>query len=597
MKKEHFFTFLLIHGFVWSLISLGFFHINGFFTGTTGIIFTFLFIFAHLFSLVWLLALLCLPWRLVGPRTFQGVCVAVSTFFSLLLLLDLFIFSQYRFHIGLDMLELFFGSAGGEIFIFPVSMWLVFAGVVILVLTAELGGVWISKRFGLSTRRFVCFLGIWLLSFLLYNGLYAWGKFMLVPSIVSQRKVLPLAYPLSANSQLASLGFVAKKEPYFVPKKGLLNYPLAPLTCQLPEHPKNILLIVIDSWRADVFTPQVMPRLFEWSKHPGMTVFANHLAGGNATEAGIFSLFYSLPHNYWDDFVSLHLPPVLMTETLSRGYVPAIFASAKLNSPAFYRNVFASVKNLRLTSVGDTSWQRDVNAVDDFEEFLQNRSTQEPFLGFIFLDGPHGFSYPEEEQIFTPAQDLNYFLLTNTTDPTPYWNQYKNSVYFADKLVDRLLTLLQKQHLLENTVVIITGDHGQELNDSHHNFWGHNSNFTDYQTHVPLLVYQNGRNAPSRVTYRTSHYDVAPTLMQEVLHCTNSPTDYGMGYSLFDDTPRPFTLFASHTAKAIRVGDSIVVLDNFDGMQQYDNHLQPISDIPSPALIKDGLKSFSRFYK
>ena len=123
------------------------------------------------------------------------------------------------------------------------------------------------------------------------------------------------------------------------------------------------------------------------------------------------------------------------------------------------------------------------------------------------------------------------------TDPTPYLNQYKNAVYFNDGLIDKILTSLKQQGLLENTLIILTGDHGQELNDSHQNYWGHNSNFTDYQTKVPFVIYDASRPQPTTYTYRISHHDAAPTILQEVYGCTNPPSDYALGRSLFDSTP------------------------------------------------------------
>jgi hypothetical protein len=50
------------------------------------------------------------------------------------------------------------------------------------------------------------------------------------------------------------------------------------------------------------------------------------------------------------------------------------------------------------------------------------------------------------------------------------------------------LDLLDKYDIDDNTIVIITADHGQEFNENKLNFWGHNGNFTKYQTQVPLII-------------------------------------------------------------------------------------------------------------
>ncbi len=597
MLPRNLFTFFLLQGFLWCLTALGFFYSNGFYTDGWGLLFTLVFIPGQMFLFAWAFALLCFPFKWIGPRALASACVISGSLFSFFLAADIVVFAQYRFHIGISLLELFFGPAGREIFIFSAGMWLLIVGLILLIISLEIGLVFLSKKIHLSGRVFLLIAGIWIVCFSLYNGVYAWGKFKMIPSVMAQSSVLPLAYPLSANRRLEKWGFTHSQTPYQLPHKGSLTYPLQPLTCAAKTPLKNILIILVDSWRGDMLNPQVMPKLSSWLKHPGMHVFTNHLSGGNSTMGGVFSLFYAIPSSYWDDFTSEQLSPVIVTHAQELGYESGIFASSNLSSPEFYRNVFATIPNLRLGSAGNSSWARDINAVEDFEKFLQTRDTQKPFFGFIFLDAPHAYDYPANAARFTPAKPINYLLLTHKTDPAPYLNRYKNAVYFNDGLIDQVLTSLKQQGLLKNTLIILTGDHGQELNDSHQNYWGHNSNFTDYQTKVPFVIYDPSRPQTTSYTHRTSHHDVAPTILQDIYGCTNPPADYALGRSLFDQTPRPFTVFAGHTEKVIRIGDDITVFNKFGGLNRYDAHLSPVQTSPDPDTLKEGLKAFGRFYK
>ena len=595
MQLRHLFTFLLGNGLLWCLGALGYFHVSGFIPGTLGISFTATFIIGHIFLFVWLCGLLCLPARLVGPRTLQAACTVWGGLFSLFFTLDLLVYSQYRFHISPAMLELFFGPAGREIFAFSTTLWILVWLGVLLIFAAEFALTLLAKRFAWQPKGVGIIFCVWALIFLTYNGLYAWGKFNMVSAIISQRSVLPIANPFSLNSRLRKMGFEPKRNPYDTPRAGTLHYPQNPLSCTAPLQPKNVLILLVESWRADSFNAQIMPQLSAWVNQKNMSYFTNHLSGGNATEAGVFSLFYSLPYAYWNDFTSRHLPPLLVSRALETGYAPAIYSSAKLNSPTFHQNVFATVPNLRLESPGENKWKRDIQAVADFEKFLQARPKDKPFFGFIFLDAPHGSNYPPEDTVFTPAQEINYLLLSKNTDPTPYMNQYKNAVHFADRMIGRILKDLQQQHLLDDTVIIITGDHGQEINDTRQNFWGHNSNFTDYQTHVPLLVW-NPTRPGQQITYRTSHYDIVPTLLQEVYGCTNPLADYSIGYPLFDPVERPFTLVSSYTKKAIRTEDQLTVLDEYGNLEKYDARFHKSAGA-NPAQIKKAMQTFAQFYK
>lgn len=591
------FSFVFFNFLLWCLLSLSYFKTNGFFTDNLGIVFTSLFIPGHLFLFAVGLFLLALPWMFIGPKTFKTASILLALLVTLFFAVDTLVFSQYRFHISLAMLQLFFGPAGKEIFVFPASTWFIVAGAVLVLIVAEWG------LFNLTRK--ICFSGkaITVLSVLLfflcagYNCMYAWGKFMMVPSVMAQRTVLPFANPLSANSRLRKWGFEPKRGAYTMPSKGNLNYPIKSLSCSASNPKKNVLIILVDSWRKDSFNQEVMPHLFAWAQKPAMTLFQKHLSGGNATEAGVFSLFYSMPYSYWNDFTSRQLSPLLVSQALKQGYTPAIYSSAKLNSPTFHQNVFADIPNLRVESQGKSKWERDIDAVNGLTDFLDKKPADKPFFGFLFLDAPHGSDYPAEDTVFTPAgEQMNYLLLSKNTDPTPYLNRYKNSVYFVDRQLARVFDSLKKNNLLDNTFIILTGDHGQEVNDTHNNFWGHNSNFAKYQTEVPLLVWDPSRKGSVK-EYTTNHYDFAPTVLTHVFGCTNPPQDYSIGMDLFDDTPRPFSIISSYTKKAVRTGDKITVIDAYGNLEHYDDEFNPIPDGAAPAAMAEAFKTFSKFYK
>ena len=95
--------------------------------------------------------------------------------------------------------------------------------------------------------------------------------------------------------------------------------------------------------------------------------------------------------------------------------------------------------------------------------------------------------------------------------------------------------------MLENSVVVVTGDHGQEFNENKKNFWGHGSDFSNAQVHVPFIYYYPG-NTPEVYAHRTSHYDVVPTVMKRVLGVKNPAGDYSMGCDLFTPERPPYHL-------------------------------------------------------
>lgn len=599
MNYKHIFSFCFLEFILWCLLSLIYFSVSGFYPSWTGVLFTVCFIPGQMFLFMLGLLLPVAILRLIGPRTAKVAALFTGAFFNIFLLLDIFVYTQYRFHISYAMLQLFFGPAGREIFLFPTVTYAMAAAAVLLVCVGTWGLIKLAEKINFSARAIACIAMLLVFLFATYNAMYAWGKFMFVPSVLTQVTYLPWANPMSMNRRLRKMGFEPKHEPYETPRAGTMNYPLQPLSCTTDTKP-NILFILIDAWRADMFTPQIMPHSFsQYQNNKDAFYFQNHLSGGNATEAGVFSLFYSMPYAYWDSITGAKIRPALMSELARQGYQFGIYASSRLNSPEFNQNVFSGIENLRLASKGKTKYERDEEAQKDFFHFLQTRDKNKPFFGFLFYDAAHGMEVPPYYAApFQPsAQDvMNYLLLTKHTDPTPYLNRYKNSVHYIDNLLQEVFLHLKKQGLDKNTIIVLTGDHGQEINDTRNNFWGHNSNFAKYQTHVPLLVWWPGKTGGEK-TYRTSHYDIVPALLKHALGCSNPVADYSSGYDLFDPTPRPWTIISSYTNKAIQEGSKISVLNNYGGMTNHDEEFVPQSTPVSAKALTDSLKEFSHFYK
>jgi membrane-anchored protein YejM (alkaline phosphatase superfamily) len=63
-----------------------------------------------------------------------------------------------------------------------------------------------------------------------------------------------------------------------------LNYPRGPLERQPLDTYPNIIWILVDAWRSDMFHEEVSPHIWEFSKNA--LVFDNHYSGGNASRFG-----------------------------------------------------------------------------------------------------------------------------------------------------------------------------------------------------------------------------------------------------------------------------------------------------------------------
>jgi choline-sulfatase len=87
---------------------------------------------------------------------------------------------------------------------------------------------------------------------------------------------------------------------------------------------------------------------------------------------------------------------------------------------------------------------------------------------------------------------------------------YYAMVSYVDDKVGRLLETLRRTGFDENTIVIVTSDHGDMLGER--GMWFKRV-FFDWSVKVPLLIAQPGKRQEQRVDAPVSHVDILPTLL------------------------------------------------------------------------------------
>ena len=92
--------------------------------------------------------------------------------------------------------------------------------------------------------------------------------------------------------------------------------------------------------------------------------------------------------------------------------------------------------------------------------------------------------------------------------------KYDSEVAFTDHHIDRLIRGLKKRKLMENTIVIITSDHGEGLDKKKdHGSLYHGPNLYDEVVRVPLIIFGKGIK-PGRYKTPVSLIDIFPTLAE-----------------------------------------------------------------------------------
>lgn len=539
----------------------------------------------------------CLLLSFLPTRMFKVVVITIAITLLIMLKVDILVFQQYKLHINGLLIRMFF-EGGSDVFEISWMSWLIFISDIALLAIGLACTVWLANKLTQSRAKFVI-VAVWFSLLLSTQVIHAYKNALYDDEVSQFSNNWPLYYPLTArkfiyrhhlvDENMASQNRAELKNI----ESSSLNYPLAPVNVKPKAKQPNVLFILVDAWRHSDATPEIMPNVSKFSEK---TVnFSQHMSGGNSTQAGIFSLFYSLPATYWDSFYASQKSPVFMDTLQNQGYRMGIFGSAPLTSPPLSRTVFKKVKDLTLKQTGETQIKRDQQITDEFIHF-QKQDSDKPYFSFLFYDSAHGTSFPEPEFAkFKPYWErVDHILLNNDFDASLYHNRYKNSLYFIDSLIAKVL----KNVDLENTIVVITSDHGEEFNDHKMNYWGHTGNYSDTQVHVPLYIYLPDHQ-PEQINYRTTHYDIVPTLMNELFDVKGDTQSYSVGRDLFDNcVPRDWFIAGSYYNYALVGKETMLVVNPGGHSQQLNNQLKVDTEHQVPVnVIQDSLDEMSRFYK
>jgi membrane-anchored protein YejM (alkaline phosphatase superfamily) len=554
---------------------------------------------AHFTTLFALFAIV--PWIAIrsGARRIVPATIAIVVFGTLFLVvvINAFVYALYKFHLNTMVWYVLIQGAALQTLSFSAQMWAAVVAIAIAIYLAQAVLVWVVSRTRAVAPRLVrrYALAIALVG-ITTQFINAYADATAKRPLLMAVRTIPWAQPLTAKSFLGRLGFAVTESAaadLSHQTSGVFNYPLSPLQCA-PSAKPNVLMLIVDSLRWDMLTDDVMPATSAWAR--SAVRFDHHYSTGNGTRFGIFGLMYGLPGSYWHAALAERRGPVLVDVMDDLGYQFFIYGSAPLDSPEFHRTAFARVwDRVAPPGPGDVV-ERDRATTRALIASIHDRDRARPFFGFLFLDAPHAYARPSDMvSPFTPRLDsINYLDLNNDFDPLPLVNLYKTSVLFDDGLIGAVLKSLDAE-TLENTIVLITGDHGQAFNETHDNTWGHNSQFSDYQVRVPFVVKWPGRR-PETIERLTSHVDWAPTLLTDALGCTTPIDQYSTGARLFEpgETNRVLPM-EQWTQRAVRTKDRVYVFLSWGGYEVRDSTYAPIDENIDVDALRSGFEQLSRF--
>ena len=363
---------------------------------------------------------------------------------------------------------------------------------------------------------------------------YAYSAVVNYRPILTASDNYPLYLPLSLRKVAKKLGIkeVPRSDTALALQSGALAYPVTPLQIEKPARSPNIVWLVAESMRFDLLDPKTMPALWRFSEDS--LRLKKHFSGGNLTQMGVFSMFYGLYANYWFPMLDNQRSPVLIDVLQQQNYQFSLYTSQRFTYPAFDKTVFVHMnpQDMHELQNGKPAWQRDVTNIDQMLDFIDHRDTSRPFMTYMFFESTHAnYDFPPEAVIAKPyLDDLNYLTADFKGDISAIKARYVNAAHHIDGQIGRVIEHLKDKKLLDNTIVIVLGDHGEEFMERGR--WGHSAEFNRFQTSTPAVIHVPGQ-APRVVQGITSHLDIPATLMP-LLGVKNPASDYSLGNNLLD---------------------------------------------------------------
>jgi arylsulfatase A-like enzyme len=305
-----------------------------------------------------------------------------------------------------------------------------------------------------------------------------------------------------------------------------------------PRQPApNVVLILLESVSASALHCYGHPRA---DITPNMdtlaaegTLFEHCVSPASFSTYSVVSIMtslYMLRASHNDHFSDASFPFLGLPRMLKlAGYELAIFSSG---NEAFDRiSHFTPPSDFDTYFSHDTWGQQksdcmrmeDTHAVGHFEKWLAARTDPRPFYVSFYLQSTH-FNYEVPEPWFShykpvpPLYSNGDGIIHIPADVVPLLkNQYDNSMRYSDYWVGCIRQALAKAGALDNSIIVIVGDHGEAF--MQHGLARHGVHLWEEMIHVPLITWVGPTlrkslpdPLPSRVADSVSSIDIAPTV-------------------------------------------------------------------------------------
>ncbi len=378
-------------------------------------------------------------------KIFSGL---IALFITLLLLVNYYLYKEFGQFVTPQMLQFILDDP--QYFLNYIQTYLLnLTGVFVLVIFAVWLWLWFP-RMELQKRKH----SYRLLLALIFPLLYL--------IVLNQLRLYTVEKKLPMDTSLAiAIKEIARKN-YSVSLHPTTRWKVEPLAKE--KNKWNIVVIVNESFGKKPlhcygYKENPMPFLQRWieRERENFFVFHNAFSNSGATQVSIPSLFTGVAP--YEGSEKLHRMPMLWDWAASAGMKTMFVTSQRFGWVNFHQFLFSplqpeihiTAENINTPIVNDLG-QDDLLVVDTLCHLLRIVPPEKSFLAVYNSNVLH-----------IPFQQTSTTLTTQQNFST----RYENALFLLDKVIEKIFTTLQETHRLENTIVIITSDHGEGNNLLH----------------------------------------------------------------------------------------------------------------------------------
>ncbi|MBM4308402.1 MAG: LTA synthase family protein, partial [Deltaproteobacteria bacterium] len=287
------------------------------------------------------------------------------------------------------------------------------------------------------------------------------------------------------------------------------------------DHPWNIVFFIMESvgsrYMFDTSQGPSMPMPFLHGLAKESWHLKNHYTSANISTKAIFSLLSGLYDLFNQETFGIRLDAnvpslqnylpkgyesFLVTPSPLQWYFPVAFVkNGGLKEMHHFENLNLKVREEK-HAFGRYLGRDEVQTIDFFNRRIQQ--AREPFLGIYLSFTAHlpYFDYGKDYRVVEPDGRTI--------------SRYYNNLNLLDNMVKRVYENLKKEGLLERTIFVIVGDHGQAFGQHHADNYMHHRYSYNENLETPAIIHQPALFKPRTFEVPTSHVDLLPTLLDSM---------------------------------------------------------------------------------